>query len=274
VSAVTDDVIDAIPGWFYEPDLALFKLLLDTTSVDGGDLAELGVFKGRSAVLLADRRQRGEELTLIDTFEDETADLDNRRENVEQYRDLTRQEFERYYQAALGRSVNEDPGVRVVQGLSSEVCDHARLGRHRFVHVDASHLYEQVAIDLRSARRLLMPDGVVVLDDYRNAHTPGTAAAVWQAVWETDLRPFALTDFKMYATWGNQGRLASAVAAWAPGSTFHHETQRIGDLDVHRVWAAEPGRHRFTPPVVLQIIDRVKRRRQRRTLESRSPSAP
>lgn len=274
MSAVTDLVIDAIPGWFYEPDLSLFKLLLDTTSVEGGDLAELGVFKGRSAVLLADRLQPGEELTLIDTFEDAADNLDNRQENVDYYRDLTRREFERYYRAALGRSVDQDPRVRVVQGLSSEVCDHARLGCHRFVHIDASHLYDQVVIDLRSAQQLLMPDGVVVLDDYRSAHTPGTAAAVWQAVWETDLKPFALTNFKMYATWGDQPRLASTVATWVHDSAFRHETQRIGDLDVHRVWVAEPEPHRFTPPVVLQVIDRVRRQRRRRSLESRITSAP
>lgn len=268
--ALTDDVIEAIPGWFYEPDPSLFRLMLHTTAAEGGDLAELGVFKGRSAVLLADRRQPGEELTLVDTFEDQTADRDNRRENVDYYRDLTRREFEEYYQAALGRSVADDNGVRVIQGLSSVVCDHARLGRHRFVHIDASHLYEQVAVDLRSARRLLTRDGIVVLDDFRSAHTPGTAAAVWQAVWETDLRPFALTDSKMYATWGDQGCRAAVVAGWARGSDFHHETQRIGDLDVHRVWAQEPARHRFTPPVVLQIVDGLRRRRRSRALAQRS----
>ena len=161
---------------------------------------------------------------MVDTFEADTEDHDNRRENVDYYSDLTRREFEEYFRAALGRSVDDDPCVRVVQGLSSEVCGHARLGRHRFVHIDASHLYEQVAVDLRSARRLLSPDGIVVLDDYRSAHTPGTAAAVWQAVWETDLRPFALTSSKMYATWGDPRRPAAAVAAWVGGTDFLHET--------------------------------------------------
>jgi hypothetical protein len=41
--------------------------------------------------------------------------------------------------------------------------------------------------------------GVIALDDYRGFRTPGVAAAVWQAVGNGLLFPFAATYMKIYA---------------------------------------------------------------------------
>lgn len=252
MSTVTDADVTAIPGWFGQPDIDLFRLLLDATAADGGDLAELGVYLGRSAVLLGGSLQGGETLTVIDTFGTEAGDAENQRENDEQYATLTRRQFQENYARTLGH----DAPVTVVEGLTSQILDHASEDAHRFVHVDASHLYEHVATDLVSSRRLLKRDGVLALDDYRSAHTPGTAAAAWQAVAD-GLRPFALTEVKMYATWGDHRRWFDVVAQWLEGTQYEREVQYIDGLAVHRLWTANRGRSRFVPPVLRPIASRA-----------------
>jgi hypothetical protein len=59
--------------------------------------------------------------------------------------------------------------------------------------VDGSHQYEIVKQDAQLARKLAMDGAVIAFDDYRSAHVPGVAAAVWSEVVDGDLKPIALT---------------------------------------------------------------------------------
>ena len=166
---VTDAQVDAIPGWFQPYDRELFRLLLPATHdvLGGGNLAELGVYQGKSAVLVGSDVREGETFTVIDLFGAAASDHDNQAENDEQYSDLSRESFEEHYLSVH----SELPDV--VTGPSATVVDHASTGSHRFVHVDASHLYEHVRLDVEAARQLLAPQGVVVFDDIRSEHTRG-----------------------------------------------------------------------------------------------------
>jgi hypothetical protein len=83
--------------------------------------------------------------------------------------------------------------------ISAEV----KPGTCRFVHIDASHLYEHVRDDIGAARELLLPEGIVVLDDFRSEHTPGVSVATWEAVLNRGLRPICLSTQKLYGTWGD-----------------------------------------------------------------------
>lgn len=243
-------VIHAIPGFFQEPDIALFAALLDATARHpGGAVAELGAYLGKSAVLLG-AHLHGASLTVVDLFGAPADDERNAGENAHEYPDLTRRAFEANY-------LSVHPALpMVIQGLSHTVVDHVAPGSHRFVHVDASHTYEPVRADISAVRTILAPDGIVVFDDYRQFHTPGVAAAVWGAVATEGLRPFALTESKLYATWGDARAWADQVATWA-GATGHiisHEP--VAHQDVIRVRTpagARFGDHpakRFLPPVV------------------------
>jgi hypothetical protein len=129
--------IDQIPGWFQRMDMAMFRLLLTRTGerLGGGDLAELGVYLGKSAALVGCARQPYETFTVIDLFESEALDEDNREENEESYAELSQAAFEKWY-----RTVHDELPV-VVRAPSQQITDHAAHGTHRFVHVDASHLY-------------------------------------------------------------------------------------------------------------------------------------
>lgn len=255
MSQITDADIANIPGWFFPVDVALFRLLLDETTAQlgTGDLAEMGAYLGKSAVLIGAHAQEGETFTVVDLFGSPASDSANATEAGDQYGSLTRRQFEENYLRVHG----ELPVV--IEDLSSVITERAALGKHRFVHVDASHLYEHVTTDIASARELLSDDGVVVLDDFRSEHTPGVAAAAWGAV-AAGLKPFAVTSAKMYATWGDQPLWLKTVAEWAPTSGFLHETQTVGDHEVVRLWTETHEAARFVPPVLLPAAAKLRRK--------------
>jgi Methyltransferase domain len=215
-----------IDGWFVWDDRTLFDALL-AAQTEPGDLVELGAYLGRSAVIIGDHWRDGERFVVIDLFGAEVDDVMNQRENQGSYPTLTRTNFEANYLALHDRL------PEVVQGLSTEVVEHVPPGSARFIHVDASHLYDQVAKDIVAIRGLLRPDGVVVFDDFRAMHTPGVAAAVWGAVVTQGLVPFALTERKLYATWGDSARHLEVVRGVVAA-----ESQFVGveeDIAGHRV---------------------------------------
>lgn len=229
VEPISQADLDTIVGAFREPDIALFRLLLrETASCLGGDLAEMGVFYGASAVVIGEQVGPDDTFTVVDLFGEPADSADNQRELDGSYPGLTRAAFEANY-------VRFHPQLPVVvQGLSTSIADYATSGTHRFVHIDASHLYEHVAADLEVAQKLLKTDGVVVLDDYRSEHTPGVAAAAWRAT-AHGLKPFAVSPHKMYATWGDPDLWAPAVEHWAADSDLLAETQSIDGQPVLRI---------------------------------------
>ncbi|MCX5055017.1 MULTISPECIES: class I SAM-dependent methyltransferase [unclassified Streptomyces] len=188
-----------VPGWFPPLDQTLFTWFLERqeTRGFGGDLVELGAYLGKSAILLGHHRQDGEEFTVCDLFGGEAPDGANRAETAKSYSSLTRQAFERNYLAFHDNlpTVIEAPTSVISKEVGADSC--------RFVHIDASHLYEHVHDDIGAARDLLLPDGIVVLDDFRSEHTPGVSVATWEAVLNRGLRPICLSTQKLYGTWGD-----------------------------------------------------------------------
>ena len=227
IRSVTD-----IPGWFPWVDRILFEhLLAERSIVARGDLVELGVYLGKSAALMGRFVEPGESFTVCDLFGTPGNDDSNNAENARSYRNLERASFERNYLA-----LHADLPT-IVHDASSTIVDHVAEHSVRLMHVDASHLYEHVAIDVDSARRLLLPDGVVVFDDFRSDHTPGVSAAVWEAVFDKGLRPFCLTFQKLYGTFGDPAPYVEQVTGWL-GTQAHRlwwETQFIAGSPVLRV---------------------------------------
>ncbi|TYQ10409.1 UNVERIFIED_ORG: methyltransferase family protein [Gordonia westfalica J30] len=205
--------------------------MLDESSrqVGKGDLAELGAYLGKSSVLIGGYVRPGETFTVLDLFGSETDSPANNAENADQYPSLTRARFEENYLKI------HDELPAVVQAPSSEVLEHASSGTHRFVHIDASHLYEHVVGDVRSSRELLAPQGIVVFDDYRTFHAVGVSAAVWRAT-RDGLSPVAVSEMKLYATWGDPDPWVEALARWLPESGLAYQEERIDGKAVFRVW--------------------------------------
>ncbi|MEU8485491.1 class I SAM-dependent methyltransferase [Streptomyces sp. NPDC048641] len=189
--------LDDVPGWFPPLDQLLFTWLLEGQARREvrGDLLELGVYMGKSAVLLGRHLHRAEKFTVCDLFEGDAPDDANQAESTKSYASLTRRAFEENYLSF------HDELPKVVQAPSSVISTEVDPGTCRFVHIDASHLYEHVYGDIGAARELLAPGGIVVLDDFRSEHTPGVSVAAWEAVLNRGLRPLCLSTQKLYATW-------------------------------------------------------------------------
>jgi hypothetical protein len=196
-----------IAGWFSWLDRKVFSALLESQANSPlGTLVELGAFEGRSAVIIGDHVRPGERFVVVDLFgTTEGQDISNIRELQQSYRTLTRQKFESNYLAL------HDELPEIVQGPSSEVLDYVEPGSVRFVHVDASHLYEHVHGDATAAKKMLRRGGIVVFDDYRKQTTPGVAAAVWQAVFFDGLLPVALTPQKLYGVYEDPDPVDAAI---------------------------------------------------------------
>ncbi|UQW99760.1 class I SAM-dependent methyltransferase [Streptomyces sp. RerS4] len=255
-----------VKGWFSAYDQVLFDWFLarqnqspDTT----GDLLELGAFMGKSAIFLAGYLRDGEEFTVVDLFDSPAPDDFNLAEMRDSYPTLTRRGFETNYLTF------HEALPTVIQAPTSVVADRVRPASCRFVHIDASHLHEHVVQDIASSRVVAAPDAVVVFDDYRSAHCPGVAAAVWAAVATGGLRLIAVSASKLYATWGDPAPHQAALLAWLEGRTdlWHgvdiidgHPLVRIGDEGVTAPPAPRPLRAPVAPePVPAPVPARSRR---------------
>ncbi|MGW7353517.1 class I SAM-dependent methyltransferase [Streptomyces sp. NPDC054784] len=198
-----------VPGWFYNTDVVLFDWFLRRQEQQDvrGDLLEMGAYMGKSAILLRGYVRDDETFTVCDLFDSDAPDEHNEREMSGSYATLTRRSFEANFLSF------HDELPRIVQAPTSVVPDEVKADSCRFVHVDASHLYEHVRPDIANARQVLSERGLVVLDDYRSTHTPGVACATWQAVLEGELKPICVSGNKFYGTWGDPRQLQDDLHA-------------------------------------------------------------
>lgn len=235
--------VDAVPGWFYANDVALFVDVSAHQRARGesGDLLEIGAYVGKSAIVLGFLLGPGERLVVCDLFEAEAESAEARREKDQWYPGLAREQFEANYRRYHERLPD------IVMGPSIELDQTGPDGSFRFVHVDGGHQYEVVRHDLENARRLLAPGGVVAIDDWRGVHTPGVIAATWEAVVANGLIPFCITEQKLYGSWDPTiAPSADDVGSWVAARRDLRVTRyRVMDRDL--VWvtvATESGKRR------------------------------
>ncbi|MFD8593672.1 class I SAM-dependent methyltransferase [Kitasatospora sp. NPDC059646] len=267
-----------VPGWFFRADREAFGWLLARQSAARvtGDLLEMGAYLGRSAILLGEHLRPGETFTVCDLFDLDAPDDDNSAEMSMSYRStLTRRAFETNYlafHAELPVIVQGPTSVLAGGRIPADSC--------RFVHVDASHLYEHVAGDILVARDALAGNGVIALDDYRAPHTPGVAAAVWEAVFTLGLKPVLLTPEKFYGTWGDPDAVRADLLArdWR-AEGFRLDEEHFAGQRCHRLAWDDPdgrgengGRPRprrsLTRRVLLDVLPPVATRAVRRALQA------
>lgn len=223
---------DSLPGWFMPIDQAVFTFVLREQMANSplGGLVDLGVFKGKSAVLMGTFLRDGEVFTACDLFE-EIADhsaADKSEQDFFKTQSLSQAEFESNYLSFH----KELP--RVVRGPTGEICRHVAPASARFVHVDAGHTYDLVKEDIASTKTILREGGVVAISDFFQANTVGTAAAIWEEIWVGGLNPIAHTQFKLYATWGDPKPMQDAIrhAIRAENWIAEPKVNRIGESEV------------------------------------------
>jgi len=212
-----------VPGHFLPEDMRLFVLVDEAQKTLGltGNLMEIGVFKGKSAVLLGYLTRPGEDLVVCDLFGGPATNTYSEVENAAWYGDLDSAAFEANYL----QFHSELPTV--VVGPSSMLRDRCAPASYRLIHIDGSHMYPDVMGDLLLSRDLVSgPDAVVIIDDIVTAYTPGVWAAAWECVHLHGLVPIVVSK-KMYATWGEPSpefarKLRALIAAEADLAILEH----------------------------------------------------
>src|SRR5688572_19076556 len=149
---------DRIEGWF-SPDAALMLMAYNeviTAHEVTGDVLEIGVHHGLSAIALSAMRNDGARLVAIDLFE-QLQDKNNR------------PHFVRNMTAFFG-----DLGfVRSIAAPSSTLGPADVGDGYAFCHVDGGHTATETYKDLDLCSRILAPGGLLALDDYFNPAFPG-----------------------------------------------------------------------------------------------------
>jgi SAM-dependent methyltransferase len=256
--------LNEVPGFFGPLDAALFARLFEVQDDAGvvGDVLEIGCWYGRSAILLEYLKHEREVLHVCDLFEDLPPTRAGRMELAGFDGTMpTRAEFEAWF-----RSFH--PGLPVIHQGPSSALSAKELGpsRFRFVHVDGSHTYEAVIHDIAIACEVVTEGGVIVFDDYANIGHPGVAAALWPAVRQRDLEPFACSPSKLYVT-PRRDRAAEYRVATEEFATLHGHRWKVSELPESAILSVWPTNERRS--LGARVTGRV-RRSIRRALVGRS----
>ncbi len=149
---------DAVPGWYGREGVAMSEFFLGLTRFPElgmvGDIAEIGVFEGRSALHLGMHVAAGEKLHLFDIYD-----------KMPLVAELV--------QASTA-------GTVVGQRLFSQLIDETIIPSNscRYIRIDGNHTRRAVWDDMGIADRILRQNGVVNLDDFFNPVFFGVTHAV------------------------------------------------------------------------------------------------
>ena len=156
---------DRIEGWL-SPDAALMFMAYNEVIAAhdiAGDVLEIGVHHGLSALTLAAMRCDGAQLVAIDLFDELQA------RNVSGSGSGSRERFVLNMREFFG----DIAFVRCIAAASSTLGQADVGSGFSFCHVDGGHTARETYQDLDLCSRVLLPGGLLALDDYFNPEFPG-----------------------------------------------------------------------------------------------------
>jgi Methyltransferase domain len=158
--------MNSLPGWFL-PDAALMFMAynqLVSDRVVPGNTLEIGVYHGKSAIAVASLRGEAGIFTAIDVFDD-LQSRDGSSHDVG---------LKGVFLANMAASFPTLNWMRPIVAPSSTVRAQA-LGPQSFCHIDGLHSAEGTYGDMRLCAEVVVPGGLVALDDYFNQRFPGVS---------------------------------------------------------------------------------------------------
>lgn len=177
VFAKSRSIAETIDGMLSPFSMAVMDSLLALQDERGikGDAVEMGVYHGKSAVILLGRLKDHEMLHLYDIADYLNRDTLAKSGTNFSFRqvstmDLARRDFRDFR--------------RVI----------------RFCHIDASHMFDPTFHEMSLADYMLSADGILCLDDYTNLNYSQILAATFKYLFttNTDLKMFMVTNEKAY----------------------------------------------------------------------------
>lgn len=192
--------ISQVEGWLSKHEAALFLLVDEVQKRDGvrGYLAELGVWRGRGAILLCLLRRPGEDVYAVDIF-----DLRDRAHSHYNDPELFKENIRKYAPGQEVKLVTVDTAA-TPEVLSREL----PASGCRIFHVDGGHEYKSVRHDMAFAASTLTAGGVMVCDDVFARKFPGVTQALIETLMNNPrLAPFAISTKKAWLTTGDAAEL-------------------------------------------------------------------
>lgn len=153
---------NTMKGWFFPPDMLTFYVLntLQTRFNVQGSLCEVGVYEGKSLVLLSLFAKDSEAVYGFDLFPDDMQA--NCQANIN-----------RLGNPAVVKLFAGDTSTINTQGLKDIVQQPTRM-----LHIDAGHEYHEVLHQLHLFAPFVKEGGIIIMDDYQDREFPGIEAAV------------------------------------------------------------------------------------------------
>jgi hypothetical protein len=170
-------IAESVEGMLSPFSMAVMDSVLAFQAERGikGDIVELGVYRGKSATILARRISTGERLHLYDIAD--------------------------YFDRAALKKTETPMIFNIADTVNLSRRDFRRCkGNVRFCHIDASHRFESTMHEIALADYTLSADGILCLDDYTNLNYSQILAATFKYLFtrRTDLTMFLVTDEKAY----------------------------------------------------------------------------
>jgi hypothetical protein len=159
-----------VEGWFFPIDAHLFAAIdaIQKRADVPGNLFEIGVHHGKTAIFLAHMAAPDEILGVCDVFDQQ--DL-----NVDRSGGGSRALFEKN----MARH-NGETNFRVFAKPSSQLTTDDTTTNCRFFHIDGGHRPLDVYTDLETADRALLAGGVLAVDDVFNPNWPGVSEGLYR----------------------------------------------------------------------------------------------
>jgi hypothetical protein len=193
------EIYGRVEGWLSDwmwQIIDIIGTILDTNHVRG-HIAEFGVHHGLFLFLLNVLRNDGEQCFAIDIYDDQRLNVDcSGRGSLQAF--LSHIETLMPEQRSLFTIVQRD-----TLSLSAiELVD--LLGRNgvKFLSVDAGHSVQHIRNDLCLAQEVLVPGGIVAIDDYMSVHWPGVTEGFYRFMDHQNrrLKPFLCLHNKLFLT--------------------------------------------------------------------------
>lgn len=183
------DAVDSIEGGFETDAAFLFMAYNQLIAAEGisGDVLEIGVYQGKSALVVASLRGAGRRFFVVDLFEGGS--------NLSGATPQSQAGF----MATMKRFYRSTDFIRPIAGASAAV-QASDLGTDfSFCHIDGGHSPEETYRDLELCCQILSPGGLLALDDYFNPLTPGVCegAVAFKHDHREALQPLAIGGNKV-----------------------------------------------------------------------------
>lgn len=240
-----------IEGWFYPLDIILIGLLERFQYDNGmvGDVAELGVWKGKSLIYLAQLSENRNVTHGIDIFEGNL--FKEVSENILKYAETSN--------IRLHKKNTIDCNFEDIRQVFSN--------KLRILHIDAGHEYHEVLHSLNLFGSLVHENGIIIMDDYSDREFPGVQCAVLDYCGSKDnigcFQPFLLGANKVYLANEELRYSLQQYFIFDPNLIDKFRIARIRDFDI----IISNSRHPQSFKSIYEILNKNKTRDKTDKLE-------